>query len=172
MHKIIVMMIASLLFLGCSQQAQDVNTAAPVKNSAPLVVEGRNADQWQSSDSDVSFRISTEKKTYSVSDRVTVRAELRNTEKVDVSALPVHVAFGNAGDAIRISGPKEVRYRGPFKSMPPPKTVVLSAGTTTTAEAAIDDRYEGFGVEGEYKITCSFSGMTSTVVITLIDKKE
>jgi hypothetical protein len=56
--------------------------------------------------------------------------------------------------------------------MPPPKKVILPAGSSTTAEAPIDERYGGFRAKGDYKITCSFSGMTSTVAITLTDKKE
>ena len=167
-------LIVIMLFLlcGCDSQTQR-SSSQPEKEPAVPSVEGRNSGQWQASpDGSLSFRISTEKKTYSVSERVTVRADLKNNSKADVSILPVHVAFGNVGDAIRISGPQEVKYRGPFKSMSPPKKIVLSAGITTTAEAPIDDRYDGFGVGGEYKITCFFSGMTSTVVITLMDEKE
>jgi hypothetical protein len=163
-----------ILFLlsGCGSQAQRSSTQPEKDPAVPSVAIG-NSGQWQEApDGSLSFRISTEKKTYNVSERVTVRAELKNNSKADVSILPVHVAFGNVGDAIRIFGPQEVKYRGPFKSMPPPKKIVLSAGITTTAEAPIDDRYDGFGVGGEYKITCSFSGMTSTVVITLMDKKD
>ena len=166
-HKVTVP-ITKLPWQGKLQSAK-----VRVYKEAHKQVEKRHSGQWQaSSDGSISFRISTEKKTYSVSERVTVRAELKNNSNVDVSILPVRVAFGNVGDAIRLSGPQEVKYRGPFKSMPPPKKVVLSAGSTTSAEATIGDRYEGFGVKGEYKITCSLSGMTSTVVVTLMDKKD
>jgi hypothetical protein len=167
-------LIVIMLFLlcGCDSQTQR-SSAQPEKASAATSFEKRHSGQWQaSSDGSVAFRISTEKETYGVSERVTVRAELKNNSNADVSVLPVRVAFGNVGDAIRLSGPQEVKYRGPFKSMPPPKKVVLSAGSTTSAEATIGERYEGFGVKGEYKITCSFSGMTSTVVVTLMDKKD
>jgi uncharacterized protein YcfL len=173
MRNSILLVAVLYLSCGCSSQTQDTAIQPAKQKPAAPSVEKRHSGQWQaSSDGSISFRISTEKKTYSVSERVTVRAELKNNSKADVSIFPVHVAFGNVGDAIRISGPQEVKYRGPFKSMPHPKKVVLSAGSTTTAEATIDDRYEGFGVEGEYKITCTFSGISSTVVITLVEKND
>jgi hypothetical protein len=56
--------------------------------------------------------------------------------------------------------------------MPPPKKVVLAAGKVVTAEAAIDERYEGFGVAGKYRISCSFAGLTSAVSIEIEDQKQ
>lgn len=134
------------------------------------LVEERNADQWQtSSDKSLCFRISTEKKRYRVYKAVTVFAELKNNSASNISVLPIGSAFGNVGDAIHISGPHEVRYRGPFASMPRPKEVTLPPGKDTIAEATIDDRYEGFGADGQYKIACSYSGLTSTVSIEFTD---
>jgi hypothetical protein len=154
---------------GCGSQARNKENQASAKNSTLSVVEGRNADQWQtSSDKSLSFRISTNKKRYRVSKAVTVFAELKNNSASNISVFPVHCAFGNCGDAIDISGPQQVRYRGPFKSMPRPKKVTLPPGKDMIAEATIDARYEGFGVIGEYKIASSFSGLTSTVSIEII----
>jgi hypothetical protein len=155
---------------GCGSQVRNKGNQASVKNSTPSVVEERNADQWQtSSDKSLSFRVSTNKKRYRVSEAVTVFAELKNNSASDISVLPVHCAFGNCGDAIDISGPQRVHYRGPFKSMPRPKEVILPPGKVVIAEATIDDnRYEGFGAVGEYKIGSSFYGLTSTVSIEII----
>ena len=111
--SLIVIML--LLLCGCDSQTQR-SSAQPEKGSAATSFEKRHSGQWQaSSDGSVSFRISTEKKTYGVSERVTVRAELKNNSNADVSILPVRVAFGNVGDAIRLSGPQEVKYRGPLE---------------------------------------------------------
>ena len=121
-------LIVIMLFLlcGCDSQTQR-SSAQPEKEPAAPSVEKRNSGQWQSVATNLLFRISTEKKVYNVSERVTVRAELKNNSNADVSILPVRVAFGIVGDAIQISGPQEVKYRGPFKSMPSPKKIVLSA---------------------------------------------
>jgi hypothetical protein len=172
MRNTIILITMLSFVLGCDSPSQDTGGRPPVKNSTPPVAEKRNVAQWQiSPDKTLSFRISTEKQKYRPSETVTVLAELKNNSDSNITVMPIQCAFGNVGDAIQIIGPQKVRYRGPFKSMPPPKKVVLAAGKVVTAEAAIDERYEGFGATGKYKISCSFAGLTSTISIEIAGEK-
>jgi hypothetical protein len=174
MRNTIILITMLSFVLGCDSPSQDTGGRPPVKNSTPPVAEKRNVAQWQiSPDKTLSFRISTEKQKYRPSETVTVRAELKNNSDFDITVRPIQFAFGNIGDAIQIIGPQKVRYRGPFKNMPSPKKVVLAAGEVVTAEAAIDERYEGFGVAGKYRISLgSFDGSTSSVSIEIADQEQ
>jgi len=177
MSNAIIPIVLLMVVLGCGSKTQQGTPSVSGQNPTISAVEkpkdeSRNADQWRTStDGKLSFRISTGKKQYQIAESVKVLAELRNNGKSNISVLPIRCAFGNVGDAIHIVGPRKVRYSGPFKSMPRPKEVTLPPGKVVTAEAAIDDRYEGFGVPGEYKISCSFSGLTSTVSLEIISKE-
>ncbi len=139
-------------------------------DSEGIPLPGRNSDKWKASkDGAISFRISTEKRTYLASEQVIIHAELKNTSSTDLPVPPVQTAFGNNGDAIQFSGNHEVKYKGPFKTIPSPKDIVLPAGTMITAESRIDDRYGGFGSKGEYKIKCTYRNVISSVFIEITD---